>query len=57
METWVFIVKWQSDIKPRFLTESDKGTDAQPTAIKSGKEKEGDLDFRPEDTIIGSVLS
>ena len=57
METWVFIVKWQSNATPRFLTESDKGTDAQPTVIKSGKEKERDLDFRPEDTIIASVLS
>ena len=57
METWVFIVKWQSSVTPRFLTESDKGTDAQPTVIKSGKEKERDLDFRPEDTIIASVLS
>ena len=57
METWVFIVKWQSNVTPRFLTESDKGTDAQPTVIKSGKEKERDLDFRLEDTIIASVLS
>ena len=57
METWVFIVKWQTNVTPRFLTESDKGTDAQPTVIKSRKEKERDLDFRPEDTIIASVLS
>ena len=39
METWVFIVKWQSDIKPRFLTESDKGTDAQPRVINLGRKK------------------
>ena len=39
METWVFIVKWQTNVTSRFLTESDKGTDAQPTVIKSGKEK------------------
>ena len=57
LETWVFIVKWQSNVTPRFLTESDKGTDAQPTVIKSGQEKERNLDFRPEDTIIASVLS
>ena len=57
METWVFIVKWRSNVTPMFLTESDKGTDAQPTVIKSGKEKERDLDFQPEDTIIASVLS
>ena len=57
METWVFMVKWQSSVTPRFLTESDKGTDAQPTVMKSRREKERDLDFRPEDTIIASVLS
>ena len=57
METWVFSVKWQSNVTSRFLTESDKGTDAQPTVIKSAKEKERDLDFRPEDTITASVLS
>ena len=39
LETWVFMVKWQSSVTPRFLIESDKGTEAQPTAIKSGKEK------------------
>ena len=39
------------------MTESDKGTDAQPTVIKSGKKIERDLDFPPEDTIIASVLS
>ena len=51
------MIKWQSSVTPRFLTESDKGTDAQSTVIKSGKEKERDLDFQPEDTIIASVLS
>ena len=39
------------------MTETDKGTDALPTVIKSGKEKERDLDFGPEDTNIASVLS
>ena len=57
LETWVFIVKWQSDIKPRFLTESDKGTDAQPTDTKSGKENERDLHFLPEDTILSRVVT
>ena len=58
MKTWVFIVKWQSNVTPRFLTESDKGLiDAQPTVIKSGKETERNLDFRLEDTIVASVLS
>ena len=51
METLVFMVT------PRFWTESDKETDALPTVTESGKEKERDLDFRPEDTIIASVLS
>ena len=45
LETWVLKAKWQSSVTPRFLKESDKGTDAR------------DLDFRPEDTIIASVLS
>ena len=57
LETWVFTVKWQSSATPRFLTESDKGTYAQPTVIKSGKEQGRDLDFQPEHTIIASVLS
>ena len=56
LETWVFIVKWQSNVTPRFLTESDKATDASPTVIESWKDKERDLDFRPKDTIIASVL-
>ena len=43
LETWVFIVKWQPNVTSRFLTESDKGTDAQPTVIKSGKEKEREI--------------
>ena len=43
METWVFKVKWQSIVTPRFLTESDKGTNAQHTVIKSAKEKEREL--------------
>ena len=52
------MVKWQSSVTPRFLTESDKGKDSQTTVIKSGKEKKKrDLDFRPEDTIIALVLS
>ena len=50
------MVKWQSSVMPRLLTESDKGTDAQPTVTKYGKEKERDLDFQPEDTTIASVL-
>ena len=39
LETWVFMVKWQSSVTPRFLTESDKGKDSQTTVIKSGKKK------------------
>ena len=50
LETWVFNVKWQSNVTPMFLTEPDKGAD-------TGKEKERDLDFRPEDPIVASVLS
>ena len=57
LKTQGFIVIRQSSLTPTFLTESDKGTDEQPTVIKPGKEKERDLDFRPEDTIIASVLS
>ena len=34
------MVKWQSSVTPRFLTESDKATDAPPTLIESGKKKE-----------------
>ena len=45
LEIWVFMVKWQLNVTPRFLTESYKGTDAQPTVIKSGKEKERDLEL------------
>ena len=55
-ETWIFKVECQSSVTPRFSRESDKGTDAQPTFIKAGKKKERDLDFRPKDTIIASVL-
>ena len=52
--TW----RWaRGDVTSRFLTESDKGTDTQPTVIKSGKETERNLDFRLEDTIVASVLS
>ena len=51
------MVKWKSSATPRFFRESDKGTDTQPTPIKSEKEKERDLDFPPEDTIIATVLS
>ena len=40
LETWVFIVKRQSNVTPRFLTESDKGTDAQRTVIKSEEKRE-----------------
>ena len=57
LEIWVFIVKWQSNVTPRFLTGSDEGTDAQPTVIEYWKEKDRDLDFQLEDTIIASVLS
>ena len=31
LETWVFMVRWQSSVTPRFLTVSEKGTDALPT--------------------------
>ena len=59
METWVFMVKCQSSVtvKPRFLTESDKGTDELPTVVQSGEKRERDLDFLPEEKIIASVLS
>ena len=50
------MVKWQSCIIPRFLTESNKGTDELPTVTESAKERERDLDFLLKDTIIASVL-
>ena len=46
---------WGQSAVPTYVC--SKGTDAQPTVIKSWKEKERDLDFRPENTIIASVLS
>ena len=52
LETWVFIVKWQSSVAPSFLTESDKGTDALRTVIESWKERERDLGFVSTGTII-----
>ena len=51
------MVKWQSGVTSRFLTESDKGTDAPFTVTESGKEKERDLKFPPEDKIKASVSS
>ena len=42
---------------PRFLKESDTGTDALPVVIESGKEEERALDFLPEDTVVASVLT
>ena len=48
-----------SGVTRRFLTESDMETDALPTVIESGSEKEEErgLDFLPQDIIIDSVLS
>ena len=51
---------WSSDDKnvtPRFLTESDMGTDALPTDTESGKEEDRELNSIPEDTITASALS
>ena len=57
LEMWVFMVKWQPSVTPRFfLTESDMGTDALPIVTDSGNKEERDLDFLPEDTIIAPVL-
>ena len=47
------MVKWQSSVTPRFLTESDRGT-TYSYKVWDGKR---DLDFRPKDTIIALVLS
>ena len=41
------MVKWQSRVAPRFLTDSDNGADAVPTVTESWKEEERDLDFLP----------
>ena len=57
LETWVFTVRWQASVTTRFLTESDKGPDELPTVTESGKEKQRDLHFLPEDTITAFVLS
>ena len=35
MEKWIFVVKRQSGVTPRLLTESDKETDALPTVTES----------------------
>ena len=53
LETQVSIVKWQSGVTSRFLTESDKGTAALPTVRDPQKERERerDLDFLPKDTM------
>ena len=53
MDTWVFKVKCQLSVTPRFLTESDTTYNYK---VWEGK-RERDLDFRPEDAIIASVLS
>ena len=34
------MVKWQSRVTPKFLTESDKGTDVPPTFIVWERKKE-----------------
>ena len=57
LETWVFMVKWQSSVTSRFLAESEKETDALSTDIASRKEKERDLHFLPEDTILSRVVT
>ena len=56
---WRHGFSWSSgsQVSHQFLTEPDKGTDALPTVIESGKGKERDLDFLPEEKIIASVLS
>ena len=52
LETWVFMVRWRSSVTPRFLTLSEKGTDALHTVTESWKEEP-----RYRDTIIASILS
>ena len=52
-----FIVKWQSSVTPMFLTvrQGNRCT-TYNYKVWEGK-RERDLYFRPEDTIIASVLS
>ena len=50
------MVKWQSSVTPKFLTESDKRTDALPTVVESGK-KNRNLDFLLGDkSLVVSVM-
>ena len=55
LRMWAFMVKWQSRVTPRFLTVVDKETDALPTVMESGRER--DVDSLLECTNIISVLS
>ena len=54
MEMRVFKAKQR--VTPRFMIESDMGTDTLPIVIESGKEEDRDLDFVPEDIIIASTF-
>ena len=54
LETWVFIVKCNTKVLDRVRQENRCTTYSYK--VWEGK-RERDLDFRPEDTIIASVLS
>ena len=57
LETWVFMVKWQSNVAPWFLTESDKGTDAPPTVIVwEGKRERSGVSTREYDHCFSLVV-
>ena len=56
-EMWLFMVKGQSSVTPRFSTEPNMGRGALTTVIESGKEDERDLDFHQRIQSLHSVLS
>ena len=55
LRTWVFKDRWQSRVTPKFLTVSEKGTDALPISKESGIERA--VDILLEEIIMTSVLA
>ena len=55
LRTWVFKDRWQSRVTPKFLTVSEKGTDALPISKDSGIERA--VDILLEAITMNSVLS
>ena len=57
LRTWVFKDRSQSRVTPKFLTVSEKGTDALPTCISKDSGIERAVDILLEEIITTSVLS